>query len=153
MNIIYIFVICTNACIYNVSVYSGLWPKIQGGDRSSWRGLRLLVMTKLQRDSLPSHLHAHSHGVVELASTPCCAQAIFLELEGLREVENFDSGRRHHTVVSPAQSEDGLGTAFLRAARAKEEEFDAMRHERRSDIKLPSHNQGSKKACLSGAEV
>ena len=152
---IYIFVICTNVCIYNVFVYGGPWPKIQGGDRSSWRGLRLLVMTKLQRGSLPSHLHTHSHGVVDGACqhTRCCAQAIFLELEGLREVEDFDSGRRHHTVVSPAQSEDGLGTAFLRAARAKEEEFNAMRHERRSDIKLPSHNQGSKKACLSGAEV
>ena len=76
-----------------------------------------------------------------------------MELEGLRDVEDFDSGGRHHTVVSPAQSEDGLGAAFLRAARAKEEEFNAMRHKQRSDIKLPSHNQGSKKACLSGDEV
>ena len=49
-------------------------------------------------------------------------------LEG--QVEDFDSGRRHHTVVSPAQSEDGLGTDFLRAARAKEEEFNARRRDR-----------------------
>ena len=63
--------------------------------------------------------------------------------------EYFDSGHRHHTVVSPAQSKDGLRTDFLRAARAQEEEFDAMRHERRSDIMLPSQSQGSQKACLS----
>ena len=28
MNMIYIFVICTNVCIYNVFVYGGPWPNI-----------------------------------------------------------------------------------------------------------------------------
>ena len=88
---------------------------------------------------------------MELASTP--GVALKQKFWSWRCFARWRISTLVDDIVSPAQSEDGLGTAFLRAARAKEEEFNPMRHERRSDIKLPSHNQGSKKACLSGAEV
>ena len=41
----------------------------------------------------------------------------------------------------------------LRLEGLREEGFNVMRHERRSDIMRPSQTQGSKKACLSGDVV
>ena len=91
---------------------------------------------------------------MELASTPGVAlKQIFGGWRGFKSwkistlVDDIISLFRLH---SPRTA---LGRNVLRAARAKAEEFDAMWHDRRSDIRLLSHIQASKKACLSGDGV